>query len=76
MAVTHPYGKPVRPCEVVGIYLRNSWDTRESGNGDLDPRGCDYREERKPDSNQDGRANPNAEPPVLRVVNCRVRSIE
>ena len=76
MAVTHPDRKPVRPCEVVGIYLRNGGNMRQPGHGDFDPRRRDYREDRETDSDQDGRSNPDAKSAIRRIVNGSVCRIE
>lgn len=76
MAVAHPYGKSVWPREVVRIDLRNGRNTRHSGYCDLNPSGHDYGEDRDTGSDQDGRANPNAESTIRWMVNGLVRCIE
>ena len=76
VAVTHPDRKPVRPGEVVGIYLRNGWDMRQPGHGDLDPGRRDYRENRDTDSDQDGRSNPDAKSAIGRIMDGSVCRIE
>ena len=76
VAVTHPDRKPVRSREVVGIYLRNGWNMRQSGHGDLNPRRRDYREDRDTDSDQDGRSNPEAKSAIGRIVDGSVCRIE
>ena len=76
MAVTHPDRKPVRPREVVGIYLRNGWNMRQAGHGDFDPRRRDYREDRDTDSDQDGRSNPDTKSAIRRIVDGSVCRIE
>ena len=37
VAVTDPERKPVRPCEVVRIYLGDRWNMRQAGYGKLNP---------------------------------------
>jgi len=76
VAVTHPHRKPMRPREVVGIYLRNCWNMRQAGHGDFDPRRRDYREDRDTDSDQDGRSNPDTKSAIRRIVDGSVRLIE
>jgi hypothetical protein len=66
----------VRPCEVVGIYLRNGWNMRQPGHGDFDPRRRDYREDRDTGSEQDGRSNPEAKSAIWRIVDGSVCRIE
>jgi hypothetical protein len=76
VAVTNPNWKPVRPCEVVGIYLRNGWNMRQPGHSDFYPRRRDYREDRDTDSDQDGRSNPDTKSAIRRVVDRSVCRIE
>ena len=76
VAVAHPDRKPVRSCEVIGIYLRNGWNMRQSGHGDLDPGRRDYRQDRDTDSDQDGRSNPDAKSAIRRIVDGSVCRIE
>jgi hypothetical protein len=76
MAVAHPDRETVRSREIVGIYLRNCWDARQSGDGHFDPRGCYYRQDRNADSKEDGRTNPNAESTIRRIENSFVCVIE
>ena len=72
VAVTHPDRKPMRPSEVVGLYLRNGWNMRQPGHGDFDPRRRDYREDRDTDSDQDGRSNPETKSAIRRIVDGSV----
>ena len=76
MTVAQPHGKSVWPYEVIRIDLWNGRNARHSGNGDLDPSGNDYGEDRDSDSYQDSGTNPNTKPPVLWVVHRCVRSIK
>jgi hypothetical protein len=76
VAVTHPERKPMRPDEVVGIYLRNGWNLRQVGHGDFDPRCRDYREDRDTDSDQDGRSDPNTKSAIRWIVDGSVCRIE
>ena len=76
MAVTNPNRKPVRPCEVVGIYLRKGWNMRQPGHLDFDPRRRNYRQDRDTDSDQDGRSNPDTKSAIRRIVDGSVRRIE
>ena len=76
MAVTHPDRKPVRSCEVVGIYLRNGGNMRQPSHGDFDPSRRDYREDRDTDSDQNGRSNPDAKSAIRRIVDGSVCRIE
>ena len=69
MAITHPDRKPVRACEVVGIYLGNRGNMRESRQSHFDPSRRHCRKDRDAYSYQDGRPNPNAESAIRRVVN-------
>jgi hypothetical protein len=68
MAVTNPNWKPVRPCEVVGIYLRKGWNMRLPGHGDFDPRRRNYRQDRDTDSDRDGRSNPDTKSAIRGIV--------
>ena len=76
MAVTNPHGKPVRPGEVVGVYLGNGWNMRQAEYYELNPGSKNRRENRTSDSDQDGRANPDAQAAVLWVVHCLMHGIE
>ena len=73
MAVTNPNWKPVRPCEVVGIYLRKGWNMRQPGHGDFDPRRRNYRQDRDTDSDRDGRSNPDTKSAIRGIVDGSVR---
>jgi len=76
VAVTHPDRKPVRACEVVGIYLRNGCNMRESGHGDFDPSRRDCSDDGDADSYQDGRLNPDAKSAIGWIVDGSVCRIE
>src|SRR6202158_3209243 len=76
VAVTHPDRKPMRPCEVVRIYLRNRWNMRQPGHGDFDPRRRDYTEDRDTDSDQNRRSNPETKSAIRRIVDGSVCLIE
>src|SRR5579864_5189952 len=76
VAVTNPKWKPVRPCEVVWVYLRKGWNTRQTGHGDLDPRRHDYRQDRDTNSDQDGRSNPDTKSAIRRIVNGSMSRIK
>ena len=76
VAVTHPERKAVRPGEVVGIYLGDRRNMRQAGSRQTQSRTREPRQNHHCDSDQNGRANPNAEAAVLWVVHCRVRGIE
>lgn len=49
---------------------------RQFGQGDVDPRRRDYREDRQTDSDQDGRSNPVAKSAIRRIVDGLVCRIE
>lgn len=76
VTVTHPDRKSMRPCEVVRIYLRGSWNRRQTGHGDLNPRRRDYTEDRDADSDQDRRSNPDAKPAIRWIVDSSMCRIE
>ena len=76
VAVTDPERKPVRPGEVVGIYLGNGWNMRQARQGKLKPGGKSHREYGHSDSDQNGRTNPDTEATVLWVVHCPMCGIK
>lgn len=76
MAVAHPDGKAVRPGKIIRIDLRdrrNSWETRYRK---LNPGRENRGQNHDCDSDQNGRANPNAEAAILRVVYCPMGGVE
>ncbi len=76
VAIAYPYGKAVRPREVVWIYLRNGRNTRHSAYCHLDPSRDDCGEDCDTRPDQDGRSNPNAKTTIRRIMNSSVRVIE
>ncbi len=76
VTVTNPQRKPMRPGEVAGIDLGNGWNRRQASHGKLNP-AREYRgENRHRDSDQNGRANPDAEAAVVWVVHWPMCGIE
>ena len=76
MTIPHPERKAMRPGKVVGIYLGNGWNLRQACHGELNPARENRGENRHSDSDQNGRANPDAEAAVLWVVHCLMHGIE
>ena len=76
VAVTDPEWEPVRPGEVVGINLGNGRNMRQASHGKLYPARENRGENRHSDSDQNGRADPDAEAAVLWVVHCPMCGIE
>lgn len=64
------------PGEVVGVYLWDSRNMRQTENGHFNPGSSNDRYNHYSDSDEDGRSNPYAKATVMRVVHRRVRSIK
>jgi hypothetical protein len=66
----------VRPCEVIGIDLRDWRNGRQTDYRNFNPGGEDHGQYHGSKSEEDGGANPNPEAAVLGVVDCCVCRIE